>query len=527
MTDVKIGLETHVQLDTETKLFCGCPNEEAEEPNTHVCETCLGHPGSKPRLNKKVLKRAVKTSQALQCEVNEDIFFSRKTYFYPDMSKNYQITQYEIPVGEDGNIEIKIGDERKNIGITRLHIEEDPAKMKHIGGDIGNSKYTKVDYNRAGTPLLEIVTEPDFTSPKEARAYLQQLAQMLEYLKLYNPESNYSIKSDANISIDGGQRVEVKNITGTAGIEKALSYEISRQKQLKKRGREITQQTRNYNANQEITEMMREKEEEKDYGYIFDPDLTRQELDENFRQKTREEIPELPYEKFDRFKEEYGLKDKLVESLVTEPTLADDFEELAEEHDSKLTASWMTGELKKALNYHDITYSEANQLAGDRRFLWSVMKDALQDLESGEYSDSKVEDFIQDQVEAFIKNQIENVIGKNVDKIEVREDGSRVIEMTVSDNISLSESLSENINWEEIEKDKYQAGSLPDDLKKADDDQISEFIDQAIEENPDAVEDYNSGDEEAVNFLVGQVMSISQGKADPKEAREKILAELD
>ncbi|MFB6099879.1 MAG: Asp-tRNA(Asn)/Glu-tRNA(Gln) amidotransferase subunit GatB, partial [Candidatus Nanohalobium sp.] len=277
-TDVMIGLETHVQLDTNTKLFCGCPNKEAEETNTHVCETCLGHPGSKPRLNRKVLRQAVKTSQALQCDINEDIFFSRKTYFYPDMSKSYQITQYEVPVGEDGEIEVKVGDERKDIGITRLHIEEDPAKMKHVGGDIGDSEYTKVDYNRAGTPLLEIVTEPDFESPKEARAYLQQLAQMLEYLKIYFSESDYSIKSDANISIDGGQRVEVKNITGTAGIEKALSYEISRQKQLKKRGREVEQQTRNYDANQEITEMMREKETEKDYGYIFDPDLTRQEL---------------------------------------------------------------------------------------------------------------------------------------------------------------------------------------------------------------------------------------------------------
>ncbi|MFB6175190.1 MAG: Asp-tRNA(Asn)/Glu-tRNA(Gln) amidotransferase GatCAB subunit B, partial [Candidatus Nanohalobium sp.] len=222
MTDVKIGLETHVQLDTETKLFCGCPNEEAEEPNTHVCETCLGHPGSKPRLNEKVLEYAVKTSQALQCDINEDIFFSRKTYFYPDMSKNYQITQYEVPVGEDGTIEVKTGDEKKEIGINRLHIEEDPAKMKHEGGSISSSKYTKVDYNRAGTPLLEIVTAPDFRSPKEARSYLQQLAQMLEYLEIYFPESEFSIKSDANISIDGGQRVEVKNITGTAGIEKAL-----------------------------------------------------------------------------------------------------------------------------------------------------------------------------------------------------------------------------------------------------------------------------------------------------------------
>jgi aspartyl-tRNA(Asn)/glutamyl-tRNA(Gln) amidotransferase subunit B len=469
MTEVKIGLETHVQLDTETKLFCGCPNEEVEEPNTNVCETCLGHPGSKPRLNRKVLKQAVKTSQALQCNINEDVFFSRKTYFYPDMSKNYQITQYEVPVGEEGEIEVKVEDDRKEIGIKRLHIEEDPAKMKHVGGEIGDAKYTKVDYNRAGTPLLEIVTKPDFRSPKEARNYLQQLAQMLEYLKIYFPESNYSIKSDANISIDGGQRVEVKNITGTAGIEKALSYEISRQKQLKKRGREVEQQTRNYNANQEITEMMREKEKEKDYGYIFDPDLTRQELDEEFRKKTREEIPELPHEKFDRFKEEYRLKDKLVESLVTEPELAHDFEVLADSHETDLAASFLTGDLKKVLNYNDKTYSDSGLQLDWLKYLIEL-------LEEHQISDRNAEQVLREIVEE--PRNPENVVEE-------------------------------------------------EDLLKADDDQISGFVEEAIEENHNAVDDYNSGDEEAVNFLVGQVMSISQGKADPKEARERILERLD
>lgn len=467
--DVMIGLETHVQLDTDTKLLCNCPNEEAEEPNTHVCETCLGHPGSKPRLNKKVLKQAVKTSQALQCDINEDVFFSRKTYFYPDMSKNFQTTQYEIPVGEEGEFEVKVGDERKDIGITRLHIEEDPAKMKHVGGDIGDSNYTKVDYNRAGTPLLEIVTEPDFESPKEARAYLQQLAQMLEYLKIYFPESDYSIKSDANISIDGGQRVEVKNITGTAGIEKALSYEISRQKQLKKRGREIKQQTRNYNAGQEITEMIREKEEEKDYGYIFDPDLTRQELDEEFREKTREEIPELPHEKFERFKQEYGLKDKLVESLVTEPRLADDFEKLSEEHNPNLVASFLTGDLKKVLNYNDKTYSDSEV---EREWIGYLI---------GLLENDKISD-------------------RNAEKV-------------------LREIVEEPQNPESVVEEQ--------DLLKSGDDEITKFVEEAIEDNPDAVDDFNSGDEEAVNFLVGQVMSISQGKADPKTAREKILEELE
>jgi len=467
MTNVKIGLETHVQLDTETKLFCGCPNEETEEPNTHVCETCLGHPGSKPRLNRKVLEYAVKTSQALQCDINEDIFFSRKTYFYPDMSKNFQITQYEVPVGEDGSIEVKTGDEKREIGINRLHIEEDPAKMKHEGGSISSSDYTRVDYNRAGTPLLEIVTAPDFESPKQARSYLQQLAQMLEYLKIYRPESEFSIKSDANISIDGGQRVEVKNITGTAGIEKALSYEITRQKQLKKRGREITQQTRNYNAGQEITEKMREKEEEKDYGYIFDPDLTRQELDKEFREKLRGEIPELPYEKFDRFLGEYGLAEKQVESLVRDQQMADDFEQLADKHDTEVTASFMTGGLRKVLNYNDKEYR------GGLKVEWiSYLVGLLED---------------------------EEISDRNAEKV-------------------LREIVEDPQSPEQIVEDQ--------DLKKAEESEVDRFIDEAIDDNPDAVEDYSSGDEGAVNFLVGQVMNLSQGKADPKTAREKIIEKL-
>lgn len=469
MTQVKIGLETHVQLDTNTKLFCGCANEKEGEPNTNVCETCLGHPGSKPRLNNEVVDQAVKVSQALECDVNEDIFFSRKTYFYPDMSKNYQITQYEVPVGESGEVEVKTGDERKEIGITRLHIEEDPAKMKHVGGDISDSKYTKVDYNRAGTPLLEIVTDPDFRSPEEARAYLQQLAQMLEYLDIYSSESDYAIKSDANISIDGGNRVEVKNITGTSEVEKALNFEITRQKQMAKRGRDVEQHTRSFNSGTGATEQLRSKETEEDYGYIFDPDLTRQELDNKLQKEIRESLPELPHEKFERFSDEYGLKDKLIESLVTEASLAEDFEKLAEDFDSDLVASWMTGDLKKVLNFNELTYSESGL-----------------DIDSISYILGLVQD--------------EKISDRNAEML-------------------LREVVAEKASPEKIVEDK--------DLLKAEDDEISEFVTAAVEDNPDAVEDFENGEDGAINFLVGQVMQRSQGKADPKTAREKLLAELE
>ncbi|WP_414836327.1 Asp-tRNA(Asn)/Glu-tRNA(Gln) amidotransferase subunit GatB [Candidatus Nanohalococcus occultus] len=468
-TEVMIGLETHVQLDTDTKLLCGCENEQDSDPNTNVCPTCLGHPGAKPRLNEKVIEEALKLAEALDCDVNEDVFFSRKTYFYPDMSKNFQTTQFELPVAEDGNFEISLEDQDIDIGIKRIHIEEDPAKLDHVGGDISNSDYTLVDYNRAGTPLLEIVTKPDFTSPQEAREYLQQLERVLEYLEIYFSDTEFSIKSDANVSIDGGNRVEVKNITGTKEVEKALSFEISRQKQMAARGGEVEQETRSFNSDMGSTTSMRKKETEEDYGYIFEPDLTRQELDEERKQAASEKVPELPRQKFVRFKEEYGIADKLIESLISVPAMADDFENLAEEHEPELVASWMTGELKKTLNYNEVGYEESGV-----KTEW--IEYVLELLEEDKISDRNAEQLLRDLVE------------------EPR-DPEEIVEQ--------------------------------EDLLKAEDDEVDQVVEQVIEDNPDAVEDYNSGEEGAINFLVGQVMRQSGGKADPNTAREKILDRLE
>ncbi|MFB6208182.1 MAG: Asp-tRNA(Asn)/Glu-tRNA(Gln) amidotransferase GatCAB subunit B, partial [Candidatus Nanohaloarchaea archaeon] len=315
--------------------------------------------------------------------------------------------------------------------------------------------------------LLEIVTAPDFRSPREAREYLNQLVQIMEYLGLYSPDSEFSIKSDANISIEGGAKVEVKNITGTKGIEKALNYEISRQKQLTKRGRSVEQETRSYNAAQEITEKLRQKETEEDYGYIFDPDLTRQKLDTAFQEKMREQIPELPHEKLERFREEYGISDKQIESLVTEQALADDFETLAEEHDTSLVASWLTGELKKVLNYNDVSYTESGLETGWIEYLVELLED----------------DRITDRNAEMVLREI----------VEEPRDPETVVE----------------------EKDLLKDGS------------IEEYVEEALEKNPEAVEDYRSGEEGAVNFLVGQVMQLSNGKADPKTAREKIMEAME
>jgi aspartyl-tRNA(Asn)/glutamyl-tRNA(Gln) amidotransferase subunit B len=464
---VMIGLETHVQLDTNSKLFCGCPNSKDEDPNENVCETCLGMPGSKPRINEKVLDQALKTSLALECGINEEYFFSRKTYFYPDMSKNYQITQFELPVGEDGSFEVKVEDQAFEVGITRLHVEEDPAKLVHEGGSVKKSDYTKVDYNRAGTPLLEIVTEPDFETPEEARAYLQQLSQMLEYLGVYEPDSDYAIKSDANISIEGGERIEVKNITGTSDIEKALNYEISRQKQMKKRGKEITQETRSFNAGMGATEKMREKETEEDYGYIFDPDLTRQENDSRDIERAEDEIPELPKEKLKRYMSK-GVKPKMAEALVSDPEISSLFEDLEKKFEPVQVASLLTGDLKKVLNYNEVSYSDSGLKQKWLKYLLELMDEE-------EISDRNAEE--------LLRNAVEN---------------PRPFREIVEE----------------------------EDLLKSGEDEIAQVVDNVIQDEQDAVEDYHDGDEGALNYLVGQVMSTSGGKADPKTARELLKEEL-
>jgi aspartyl-tRNA(Asn)/glutamyl-tRNA(Gln) amidotransferase subunit B len=466
---VKIGLETHVQLDTDTKLFCGCSADLGDDPNTHTCETCLGMPGAKPRTNGRVIDFALKACRALNCGINRQVRFSRKTYFYPDMSKNFQITQYEIPVGEDGLIKTRLRGEEKEVAIKRVHIEEDPARIVHRGGDIASSDYTLVDYNRAGIPLIEVVTEPVFESPAEARAFLQKLTRILEYLDVYDPSSDLSIKSDANISIEGGERVEVKNITGTKGIEKALNYEITRQRNLQKRGRDIERETRSYSSAQEITTSLRQKETESGYGYIFEPDLTQLGVTEDTIESLERTIPELPDQKFERFREEYpALSEKQIEALITDPRLADDFEVIVDDHDPELTASVMTKELKKVLNYNELSYSEA----GLQRSWVGYVIELLE------------EDRITDRNAELLLREL----------VDEPRDPTEIVD--------------------------------EQDLLKAEDDAVEAAVESVLDANPEAVEDYRSGKEEALNFLVGQVMQESGGKADPRQARELIEERL-
>ena len=284
-----MGLEIHVQLNTNSKLFCSCSTKyEDKQPNEVTCPICLGFPGSKPKVNRAAIDFAILVAKALNCSINSPMFFSRKSYLYPDMPKNFQITQYEIPIAEKGILNIV----DKKIRIRRVHIEEDPGKLIHVGGSITNAKYVLVDYNRSGVPLIEIVTEPDFESTKEVRKFLTKLSSILEYLDAYDPSGEGSLRVDANISLKGGERVEVKNITGFKNVEKALNFEIIRQKNSHNMNVDITRETRHFDAQTNTTASLRKKEFEEDYGYIFEPDLTKIEIDNKWVKGLVDNMPE-------------------------------------------------------------------------------------------------------------------------------------------------------------------------------------------------------------------------------------------
>jgi aspartyl-tRNA(Asn)/glutamyl-tRNA(Gln) amidotransferase subunit B len=462
---VMIGLETHVQLNTRSKSFCGCMNpvnlREEPEPNTLVCDTCLGLPGSKPRANKEMIVDAIKISQALNCRIAGETYFSRKTYFYPDMGKNFQITQYEVPLASGGHVLLSGS---KRIRIRRVHMEEDPSKIIHVGGLGG--KHTLLDYNRAGIPLVEIVTEPDFSSPEEAREFLQKLTTIMEYLGVYDSASRAVLKSDANISLGGGKRVEVKNITGTREIEHALKFEIFRQLNLIKRGGKVVQSTRTWDPDTGTTRELRTKETEEDYGYIFEPDLTRITIGRDQLAGIRKGLPELPDQKHARFVRSFGMHPKLAETLVSELDLANLFEDVAKRVDPKIASSWIAGYLKKTLNYNDVRFRES----GIRKeWITQLLKLFI----SGGITDRNAE--------LVIRRMVEDKTGPE----------------TVIKRHGLG---------------RREAGSDAEDAVKA-----------ILSRNPQAVRDYRSGGEKALHFLVGLAMKETGGRIDANDIRKLIL----
>jgi aspartyl-tRNA(Asn)/glutamyl-tRNA(Gln) amidotransferase subunit B len=483
---VVIGLEVHVQLETATKIFCGCSTDAAEdeEPNTRTCPVCLGLPGALPVLNEGAVEAAVKVGKALDAEVAEDTRFHRKNYYYPDLPKNFQITQYDAPICRDGVLEVEVEGQRRPITIRRAHLEEDPGSLQHVGGSIDSATHTLVNYNRAGTPLMEIVTNPDFRSPKETRRFLSKLEEVLEYLGVFDASRDGSLRVDANISLvpedavadDGSidedtlaeaNRTEVKNISSHKGAEKALAYEVSRQKNQLKRGRAVEQETRHWDEGRGITLSMRSKEAEKDYRYFREADLPPLQV---AHWKEEIDIPELPDARRERFREEYGLDAESASKLTSRKAVADFYEDVATEFDPDLAATWVADNLLGELNYRGMAIADVTDRLDEFKRLVELV----------------------DAEEITTKNAEEVVLRSMLDD---GDDPDTVIER--------------------------------EGLGKAGDDEVTQAVEAAIEENPDAVADYHDGEDGALNFLVGQVMQQTGGSADPGTVNGLLRERLD
>ena len=483
---VVIGLEVHVQLETATKIFCGCATtgDDEEEPNSRTCPVCLGLPGALPVLNEGAVEAAVKIGKALESEIPERTTFHRKNYYYPDLPKNFQLTQYDAPICQHGSLEISVEGERREIGVTRAHLEEDPGSLQHAGGSIDTADYTLINYNRAGTPLVEIVTEPDFRSPAETRAFLAKLEEVLEYLGVFDATRDGSLRVDANISLvdadavgDGGtipadtlaeaNRTEVKNISSHKGAEKALAYEVTRQKNAVRRGRAIETETRHWDESRGITVSMRSKETEADYRYFREADLPPLAVADWIDEI---EIPELPDARRKRFASEYDLDAESASKLTSTKAVADFFEAVAERFDPDVAATWVADNLLGELNYRDMQVADVEgRLGAFTRLIELVEAD-----------------------EVTVKNAEEIVLRSMLDD---GDDPETIIDR--------------------------------EGLGKADDDAIDAFVAEAVDENPDAVADYHDGEDGALNYLVGQVMQKSKGSADPGSVNQRLRERLD
>ena len=466
MDDVIIGLEVHVQLNKlRTKMFCSCPLHYYDsEPNTHVCPVCLGLPGAMPVLNEEVVKAGIKVALALNSEVQPFTVFDRKNYFYPDLPKGFQISQYDKPLALGGYVTIETENGEKRITLKRIHMEEDPGKLTYKGS-ITTARYSLIDYNRSGVPLLEIVTEPVMNSPKEARLFLNKLRMILEYLDVFDGSLEGAMRVDANVSIKGGGRVEIKNISSFKGVERALNYEISRQRNLIRMGRKIERETRHFDEVNNITVTLRTKEEEQDYRYFPEPDLVPV-YTSHLVEEVKGELPEMPEEKRERLKSQYGIGDNFAKVLILDKVMADYFEEVAGVVDPKLSASWIVDVLRGELNYR----------GKDFRFAYNVLKP---------------KDFA--KLLGYLRKGM------------ITEKGAVEVIRTMLDKGGTVDGIIKD-------KGLFAIGR----------DEIERICKSVVEEHSKAVNDYKSGKKQALDFLVGQVMRITRGKADPAETAKII-----
>lgn len=486
--EVIIGLEIHCQLDTKTKLFCGCSTDyRDDQPNTHVCPICLGLPGSLPRVNRKAVEFALRVGKAFNCEIAPESEFARKNYFYPDLNKGFQITQYDKPLAVKGYLDIEGDEGEKRIRITRVHIEEDPGRLVHKGG-ADRPKYSLVDYNRAGIPLIEIVTEPDLRSPKEARRFLNKLRATLEYLGVFDSEKEGSLRVDANISIqpkgwferegkgkaDRG-RVEVKNISSYKGVEKALTFEITRQKNLIRRGQKLESATRHFVEARGITTSSRSKEMEQDYRYFPEPDLRPLRVRDQVAEIV---LPELPDARRARFIEQYRCSPNHARTLTGELRVAEFYEKVAG-IDPILAATWVADTLLGELNYRNMSII---------RVPHETFRDLLILLKEASITD---------------KSGVE-ILRLLLDQL--NESGYCESPKDCVDRLGLKVMVTTTLT--ESGQDPVMKAAL-----------------ETITEQPQAVADFRDGRKETMNFLVGQVMKKTRGCAKPADVNA-VLSKL-
>ncbi len=467
-----IGLEVHVQLDTKTKLFCGCSTAFGARANSQICPVCIGLPGVLPVLNKEAVNLSIKTGLSLECTIAPFSKFDRKNYFYPDLPKAYQVSQFDLPVNLNGKLEIQVDGKSKVIGITRAHLEEDAGKLNHDETGTGDSG---VDYNRGGIPLLEIVSEPDMRSPEEAYAYLKALKAILEYIAVSdcNMEQG-SLRCDANISLrpEGqekfGTRAEIKNLNSFRNVQKAIYYEMDRQAKMLDAGERVVQETRLYDAVSGKTRSMRSKEEANDYRYFPEPDLVPLVIDSAWSDSIKATLPELPQAKKARFVKEFELPEYDAGVLTTEIPLANYFEECVKEGAKpKVVSNWVLSELLRKLN------------------------DNNESIETCKIKPKMICEML-------------NLIDKG----------------TISGKIAKT-----------VFKEMFESGGSPEKIVQekglvqiADTGEIDQIIEQVLSDNTKSVEDFRGGKKNAFGFLVGQVMKASRGKANPQMVNQ-ILGE--
>ncbi|MBD2847768.1 Asp-tRNA(Asn)/Glu-tRNA(Gln) amidotransferase subunit GatB [Paenibacillus sp. IB182496] len=457
-----VGLEVHVELHTKSKIFCGCSTSFGAPPNTNTCPICLGHPGVLPVLNRQAVEYAMKAAMALNCEIADVSKFDRKNYFYPDSPKAYQISQYDQPIGEHGWIDIEVEGQTKRIGITRLHLEEDAGKLTHVDGGYASL----VDLNRVGTPLIEIVSEPDIRTPEEAKAYLEKLKAIMQYCDVSDVKMEEgSLRCDANISLrpwgqeQFGTRAELKNMNSFRGVQRGLEYEQWRQAEVLDRGEAVVQETRRWDEAQGKTISMRGKEEAHDYRYFPDPDLVRIHIDEEWKSAVRADIPELPDARQRRYMDELGLSAYDAGVITSTKAISDFFEEsLSYTKDAKAVANWIMGDLLGYLNASGLEL-DAAKITGQG---------------------------LGEMVELQAKGTISSKIAKTVFKA-MLESGKRPQQIVEEQGL----------------------------VQISDEGAIGAIVDEVIAANPQSVDDYKAGKDKAIGFLVGQVMKASRGKANP------------